>query len=231
MAKYINKNLLASIYEYAKMILWTVAFALIAKGTVAEVYRIPSGSMENSLLVGDFILSNKIIYGARIPFTDMRLPGIRSPEQGDIITFTWPVDKKTEYVKRCVAVAGQTVEIKNKVLYVDGQPYENPAHSKFTDQVRIINGRDNFGPFTVEPGHLFAMGDNRDNSYDSRFWGTVPMELLGGKVVLVNWSLEPDEGAITYDPADLTSYPRSAFRDFGQFFGRIRWDRFFNTVD
>lgn len=226
-----NKKMLASILEYAKLLILTVSFALIAKGTVAEVYRIPSGSMENSLLIGDFILSNKIIYGARIPFTDLRLPGIRSPQPGDIITFTWPVDKKTEYVKRCVAVAGQTVEIKNKILYVDGEIFENPEHSKFTDLARNVSRRDNFGPITVGPNQVFAMGDNRDNSYDSRFWGTVPMELIGGKVELVNWSLKPDSSAVAYDLADLTSFPRSAFHDVGQFFGRIRWERFFSSVE
>lgn len=220
-------------FGFARVLLWAVLFALVVKTTVAEGYHIPTSSMENTLLTGDFIVANKFLYGARIPFTSYRLPAVRPPRPGDIITFKWPGDRKTDYVKRCVAIAGQTVEVRNKVLYVDNVALADPEQSKHTDR-RVIprgkNGRDNFGPYLVPEGSVFAMGDNRDNSYDSRFWGPVPLELIEGKVFLIQWSIAPDEKAPQIDLTDMTSIPVTVFHTVTHFLQRFRWERSLNLV-
>lgn len=230
----IKKQMMDESFSYVKAIIFAVIAAFFIKTSFVEAYGIPSSSMEDTLLIGDLVVSNKLLYGAKVPVIGYRFPAIREPEQGDIITFKWPGDRKTDYVKRCVATAGQTVKIVNKVLYVDGKKFPNPEHSKFMDGARIDLSkpqRDNFGPFTVPPNCVFAMGDNRDRSYDSRFWGPVPLELIEGKVMFIQWSLAPDDNATSIDLADLTTIPESVWDNTTHFIGRIRWDRFLKPVD
>jgi signal peptidase I len=208
--------------------------AIIVKTSIAEPYQVTSSSMENTVMTGDFVISNKFLYGARIPFTGYRLPAIRDPKPGDIITFKWPGDRKTIYVKRCVGVAGQIVEIKNKQLYVDGVKFPNPQYSQFLDTDPVMtpdDRRDNFGPYRVPAGTVFAMGDNRDNSYDSRYWGPVPLDLIDGKVILVPWSVRPDSTVPALDPADLSSIPNHVWHGATHLPGRIRWERLLHGVD
>lgn len=229
----VNKKFFAGSYGYLKALFWAVLLAFFVKASLAEAYRVPSSSMEDTLLIGDFVLSNKVIFGGRIPFTGWRLPDIRHPQQGDIITFKWPGDRKTDYVKRCVAVAGQVVEVRDKILYVDGKVFLDPAYAKYIGQGRPFDKgdrRDNFGPFTVPPGTIFAMGDNRDNSYDSRYWGPVPLDLVEGKVMAIQWSIAPDDNAPKIDPARFTSIPVTFWHSITHFVGRIRWDRTVRVV-
>lgn len=220
--------------DYLKALIFALFIAFIIKTSIVEAYGIPSSSMEDTLLIGDLIVSNKLLYGARVPFTSYRFPAIRKPRPGDIITFKWPGDGQTDYVKRCVAVEGQTVEVRDKVLYVDGEPIPEPQYSKHVDD-RLLppgkNPRDNFGPFVVPPGTVFAMGDNRDRSYDSRFWGPVPLELIEGKVEMIQWSIAPDETAPHIDLADLGSVPLTVWHNVTHFLGRIRWSRTVETVE
>ena len=228
-----SKRLISNTYGYLKVLFWAAMFAFVVKASLAEAYRIPSSSMEDTLLVGDFVLSNKVIFGARLPFTSFRFPAIRTPRPGDIITFKWPGDRKTDYVKRCVAVAGQVVEVRDKELYVDHQPFPNPPHSKFTDprvQANKNDHRDNFGPVQVPAGTVFAMGDNRDNSFDSRFWGPVPLELIEGKVEAIQWSIAPDDSAPKIALADLRTVPLLVWHTLTHFGSRIRWDRTVRSV-
>jgi signal peptidase I len=228
-----HKKLVAGSYGYLKALFWAVLLAFFVKASLAEAYRVPSSSMEDTLLIGDFVLSNKVIFGGRIPFVGWRLPEIRHPRQGDIITFKWPGDRKTDYVKRCVAVEGQVVEVRDKVLYVDGKIFPDPAHAKYVGRGRPLDKsdrRDYFGPFTVPPGTIFAMGDNRDNSYDSRYWGPVPLELVEGKVLAIQWSIAADDNAPTIDPAHMTSIPVTFWHSITHFVGRIRWDRTVRVV-
>ncbi len=227
------KKAASEAFGYAKAIFWAVLLALFVKTSIAEAYRVPSSSMEDTLLIGDFVLSNKLIYGGRIPFTHYRLPEIRQPRPGDIITFKWPGDRKTDYVKRCVAVAGQVVELRDKVLYVDGKVFANPPYSKFSDAGQPFDPKDKrdfFGPYRVPAGTVFAMGDNRDNSYDSRFWGPVPLDLVEGKVVAVQWSIADDQGAPKIDLARMSSIPSTVWHTMVHFYGRIRWDRTVKVV-
>jgi len=161
---------------------------------VVQGYRIPSSSMENTLLIGDFLFADKITYGARIPlFEGSRVPGLRDPEPGDIVIFkkpgTGPGAGET-LIKRCVAAAGQVIEVRGREVYVDGELQEEP-YTKFTRRVR--NPRtDNFGPYRVPDDHIFCMGDNRDNSFDSRFFGPVPMSLVIAKADILYFSFNKE---------------------------------------
>ncbi len=197
-------NIKEKIIEYAKSIVVAFVIYLVISTTIIKATQIYSGSMEDTLLIGDFLFINKFIYGIKIPYTDIRLPALKDPKSGDIIVFKYPIDESISYVKRCIAVAGQTVEIRSKVVYVDGKPFPNPKGVKFTSSVfpsgyvepdifPTGNGnRDNYGPIKVPEGYIFMMGDNRDNSYDSRYWGWLPMKNIVGKPIITYWSWSKD---------------------------------------
>ncbi len=204
--------------EWSEFIVTLVLMVFFIRVTTVEAFRIPTGSMEDTLLVGDFLLVNKFVYGIRtpdwigVPFTKIgfhlpatRLPGTNRPKPGDILVFKYPLDPSLNYIKRCVAGPGQTLEIRDRQLYVDGQPFQNPPHSKFTGPVPLppnVRERgifapagarwnhDNFGPLTVPPRHYFMMGDNRDNSADSRYWGFLSEDDIVGQalVIYLSWN-------------------------------------------
>ncbi|MCX6830084.1 MAG: signal peptidase I [candidate division Zixibacteria bacterium] len=224
------------VWENVKSLLIAIVLAVIIKTSIVEAYKIPSSSMEDTLLVGDFLIANKFLYGARIPLVDWRLPDIREPKQGDVVIFKWPGDGVTNYIKRCVAVAGDTVEVKEKVLYVNGKVFPNPAHAKFTDPtIRSRaeadgNSRDNWGPYVVPQDCYFMMGDNRDNSYDSRFWGPVHKKLIMGEAMFIHWSWQPDEGSPHVSITDPLSVPRSFLYNAVHFPQRVRWERLLNII-
>ncbi|MCF7803513.1 MAG: signal peptidase I [Candidatus Marinimicrobia bacterium] len=251
------------IIREVKSIALIIIIALFVRSTIIEAYQVPTGSMENTILVGDFILGNKFIYGVRtpdwfgIPFTKVgfhvpnwRTPPLDAPEQGDVVIFQYPLDDRVNYIKRLVALPGQTLEVRDKVLYVDGEKFDNAEGTKFTtnhvrpDQWQEPNifppgygNKDNYGPltipkegmtynfgqdntalirylieqdghefahsggryyvddepansYTVEQDYYFMMGDNRDNSWDSRYWGPVPADnILGeGMITYFSWN-------------------------------------------
>lgn len=187
-----KRNRKSELNEWIKTLLVGVIVVLIFRGMVAQAYQIPSGSMEHTLLIGDFIYINKMLYGSEIDIgfgghrlIHHRFPAIRKPRPGDIIVFRYPGDVRKDFIKRCVAVEGQTLEIKDKVIYVDGKKRDEPFVIHGDDHVlpREISPRDNFGPFIVPQGCIFMMGDNRDNSLDSRFWGPLPTDLVKGKAI------------------------------------------------
>lgn len=216
-------------FEYIKSLGIALLLAFLIKTSIVEAYKIPSSSMEDTLLVGDFLLANKFLYGAQIPFTGWRLPAIRNPRQGDVVIFRFPGDLQTNYIKRCVATEGQTVEIIDKVLFVDGKRFPDPPMAKYTDSVirsGSSNGpRDNYPRYRVPKGNIFCMGDNRDNSSDSRFWGPVSLNLIQGEAILIHWSWTPDVDAPEIVLHDLTSLPRSVTYNLVHFFQRVRWSR------
>jgi signal peptidase I len=184
--------------EYGKAILTAVALALVIRTFGVQAFRIPSPSMEDTLLVGDHLFVSKFLYGAEIPFTGgIRLPGFRDPERGDVIVFRFPEDPSQDYIKRCVGVPGDTVEYRDKVLYVNGERQEEP-YTKFADGDRISPNRDNFGPIEVPEGKYFMMGDNRDRSSDSRYWGFVDHTEIRGKAIFIYWSWDPDANTIRF---------------------------------
>jgi signal peptidase I len=214
--------------EYVESFAVALILALIIKCSVVEAYKIPSGSMEDTLLIGDFLLANKFIYGSKVPLLPIRLPALREPKPGDIVIFKYPRDPKVNYIKRCVAVEGQTVEIRNKVLYVDGKKIPDPPSGKHTDSFirpNVRDPRDNFGPYKVPQGYLFMMGDNRDNSADSRYWGPLPRELVVGKAMIIHWSWDSDPNAPVVTREDLLSIPKNVFYNIIHFPKRVRWNR------
>ncbi|SYZ72502.1 conserved hypothetical protein [Candidatus Zixiibacteriota bacterium] len=224
------------IWENLKSLLIAIVLAVIIKTSIVEAYKIPSASMEDTLLIGDFLIANKFIYGAPLPLVDWRLPSIRTPKPGDVVIFKWPGDGVTNYIKRCVAVEGQKVEIINKVLYVDGKEFPLPPHAKFTDpdiQPRGPNNgnsRDNWGPYVVPKDYYFMMGDNRDNSYDSRFWGPVHKSLILGEAMFIHWSWEPDNNSPAVTAADPLSVPRLFLYNTVHFPERVRWNRLLTAI-
>ncbi|MGD1048462.1 MAG: signal peptidase I [Candidatus Krumholzibacteriaceae bacterium] len=174
----------SKLHEYVEIVVTAVILALIVRALIIQSYHIPSGSMEDTLLKGDFLFANKFIYGAKVPFVNLRLPKVRDPKPGDIVIFKWPGDQKTDYIKRCIALEGQTVELKGTHLFIDG--VEKPeSYPKY-----IYGGRSDFGPYTVPKGHIFVFGDNRDDSSDSRYWGPLDKKLLRGKALFIYFSID-----------------------------------------
>jgi signal peptidase I len=184
--------------EYVEALGVALLLALAIRTFVVQAFKIPSGSMLPTLQIGDHILVNKFLYGPRleIPLTQMslgRLPGLRKPRPGDVIVFIWPKDRSKDFIKRVIAVEGQTVEVRNRQVFIDGKPWDDP-HATWVMQ-RGLGGAtgDNYGPYTVPPDHVFVMGDNRDQSYDSRFWGPVPIADIKGEALVIYWSWDgPD---------------------------------------
>jgi signal peptidase I len=189
--------------EWAESLVWALVLVTLMRAFIIQSFRIPSESMVPTLLVGDFLFVNRFEYGPKIPLTHVRLPGLRAPRTGDIIVFQYPPNPRVDFIKRCIATGGQTVEVRNKVVYVDGKPapaadahayHVDPAVScgpevgPFPEDSRLSTCRDNFGPYRVPPGRLFMMGDNRENSADSRYWGTVPMDYVKGRAMFLYWS-------------------------------------------
>lgn len=176
--------------EYAESIIVAVILALIIRTLVVQAFKIPSGSMEDTLAIGDHILVNKFIYGMKVPFVDQRFFKIRDPKRGDVIVFEYPEDPSKDFIKRVVGTPGDTVEVKNKRVYVNGQPYDNPheVHKEKDVFPKEQNPRDNMDPVKVPADSYFMMGDNRDRSYDSRFWGFVPFSKIKGLAFIKYWS-------------------------------------------
>jgi len=213
--------------------------ALIIRQFIVQAYRIPTSSMEDTLLVGDFLLVNKYVYGMRtpdwigIPYTDLgvsipwvRIPGFKTPKQNDVVIFRYPLDQSLDYIKRCIAVENQILEVKDKQVFVDGIKFPNPPKAKFVDYNLIMSrkegrfafetfknnkygSRDNFGPIEIPDNSFFMMGDNRDRSSDSRVWGFVNYDHIVGEALIIYLSWEGD----------------FSFADLFLFFNKVRFDR------
>jgi signal peptidase I len=181
--------------EYVDTAVYAVVLTLLLRVFVVQAFRIPSGSMLETLQIGDFLFVNKFEYGAKIPFTDWRLPGIGQPEPGHVIVFQYPQDPSKDYIKRCVATGGQTIQMRDKILFRDGVQIDEEYAVHGDPQIRPAeyDTRDNFGPTTVPANALFMLGDNRDYSHDSRYWGQVDFELVKGRAMFIYWSWNRDE--------------------------------------
>ncbi|MEW6351777.1 MAG: signal peptidase I [Thermodesulfobacteriota bacterium] len=179
--------------EYSEALVMAVILAILIRSLLVQAFKIPSSSMEDTLLVGDHILVAKFVYGLRIPFTNIRWPNLHGPKRDDVIVFIFPEDRTKDFIKRVVAVGGETVQIVNKRVFVNGEEVSTP-HAKFTDPRMIpknLNARDTYGPYKVPEDRLFVMGDNRDHSHDSRFWGFVPVKDVRGKAFIIYYSANP----------------------------------------
>ena len=175
--------------EYGEALAVALVLAVIIRSFVVQAFKIPSGSMIPTLAIGDHILVNKFVYGVRIPYFRNEIFPVTSPRRGDVVVFIYPQDEEKDFIKRVVGVAGDVVEVRDKRLFVNGEPAADPyANLDSNEHERAIAPRDNFGPFKVPDGKLFVMGDNRDHSYDSRFWGPVDLDKVKGKAFLIYWS-------------------------------------------
>jgi signal peptidase I len=191
--------------EYAESILIAALLALVIRTFVVQAFKIPSGSMEDTLLIGDHLLVNKFLYGSTIPFTQKTVLPLRQPKQGDVIVFEFPEDtknpaltfwQKRDFIKRVIGVPGDRVKMVDQVVYVNDKPYKIPQE--------IHKGSPGYGPpelfnfpeRTVPPGNYFCMGDNRDRSHDSRFWGFVPRENIKGLAFILYWSWDSEKNRV-----------------------------------
>lgn len=200
--------------EYVEAIGLAILLALVIRTFLIQAFTIPSGSMMDTLLVGDYILVNKFIYGPEVPFTGRHLPGLRLPQQGDIVVFKYPLDEKRDFIKRIIATPGDELVIRDKQVFVNGRPIREPyvrpgtggfvpshisdrgAREPCMAQAATVAGpnSDQFGPLTIPAGRYFVMGDNRDNSQDSRYWGCLKREQIRGKAFIIYWSWNGEDG-------------------------------------
>ncbi len=204
-------GVLSVLWDWTKSIAVAFVLFLVIRTFVVEAFRIPTSSMENTLMVGDFLLVNKAVYGAEIPGTSLHLPAFEQPERGDVVVFIPPDYPDKNYVKRLVGVPGDTLQMKNKQLFLDGKPVNEPyvryidrrgdvVHPDMLWQSNYLLAgprpsyhptRDNWGPLVVPPDSFFMLGDNRDNSEDSRYWGFVSRSAILGKPWFVYFSFDP----------------------------------------
>ena len=205
---------------------------------VFQSFKIPTGSMIDNLLIGDHLFVNKFIYGAPGPDALESLVPIRGVHRGDIVIFRFPEDPSLDYVKRVIGLPGETISIRDKVVHIDGEPLREPytSHSDTTvipDAPSLpepFRSRDQMAPYRIPEGSYFVMGDNRDDSYDSRYWGPVRRELIKGRPFLIYWSYRadsPDQG----QPQTLGRTVAGLFDVVVNFFPNTRWDRMFFIVD
>lgn len=173
--------------EYVEALIVALLLALIIRTFVVQAFKIPSESMLGTLQVGDHLLASKFAYGIKVPFTDYYLYNGADPERGDIIIFKYPNDPSIDYIKRVIGVPGDVIEVRDKQLYRNGTPVKE-AYIRHTDPDGIAPLRDNYAPVRVPPGKYFVMGDNRDNSLDSRFWGFVDRDAIRAKAWRIYWS-------------------------------------------
>ena len=222
--------------EVAEALLVALIFAVFARTWAVQAFKIPTGSMEDNLLVGDHILVNKFIYGPVLDRVERAVLPIRRIRRGDVVVFKFPEDPARDFIKRCIGLPGDEVELVDKMLHVNGRPAEE-RYTEHTDATvypdspfvpEHYRARDNFGPFVVPPGHYFCLGDNRDNSHDSRFWGPVPQEYVKGRAVMVYWSVETTPTRVHRGGG--RSWWRAATDGLAEVGSSTRWERTFRLV-
>ena len=200
----------SALRENIEVFIVAALLALFIRTFIVQAFKIPSGSMKETLQIGDHILVNKFIYGVKLPFVMTTIIPMADPKRGDIVVFKFPEDPKKDFIKRAVAVGGDTIEIINKQVYVNGALQDHPfAEFKEKGIIPPCNelqksmgfdrcNKDNYGPVTVPENKIFVMGDNRDHSYDSRFWGFVDLKVVKGKAFMIYWSWDSDNTGVRW---------------------------------
>lgn len=221
--------------EVVEALLVALVFAVFVRTWVVQAFKIPTGSMEENLLIGDHILVNKFIYGPTSHPVERILLPIREPHRGDVVVFKYPLDPERDFIKRCVGLPGDEVAIRDKALLLNGERVDEGAYTFRRDPQVYPDSpfvpehyrlRDQFGPTEVPPDHYFCLGDNRDRSHDSRYWGSVPEDYLKGRALLVYWSVAggPEDAGPTTPERSVADRLRDALR------GGTRWERTLTLV-
>ena len=184
--------------DFVESVLIAFVIAAFIISFVVQAFKIPSGSMIPTLLIGDHLFVNKFIYGVKLPFFRKTIIPVTEPARGDVIVFIFPQDRSKDFIKRVIGLPGDMIEMKNKKIYINNQAYDDP-HGVYTDPVILpaeASPRDNFGPLTVPEDSYFGMGDNRDHSLDSRFWGFVEQKDVLGKAFIIYWSWDSEDKSV-----------------------------------
>jgi signal peptidase I len=213
----------STVREYFESIVVTAIIALFATTFVVQAFKIPTGSMESNLLIGDHLLVNKFVYGHHSGFWSRLLP-YKNLKRGDVVVFKYPHTPEVAYVKRLIGLPGEKVEIVGRKVYVNGQPLEE-GYTQFIDPGSVY---ERYGPYDVPEGQYFVMGDNRDNSQDSRFWGFVPRDYFIGKALVIYWSFDTPRDE--YLQTGLSDRLRQFADVFLNFFTKTRWSRTFKVI-
>ena len=215
--------------EYFEAIVLAVILALFFRTFVIEAFKIPSSSMEDNLLIGDHILVNKFAYAPSMFSWEKKLLPIRDVKRKDVIVFKYPEDPTRNFIKRVIGLGNETVEIQDRQVYVNGKPIPEPYKVHKSDEQPDLVGLmgDNFAPVLVPERYYFAMGDNRDNSKDSRAWGFVPKDFIKGRAFIIYWSFE---GPQNIGPSSIADSVKDIGSTVFHFIPRTRWKRFFKII-
>ena len=226
----------STVREYFESIVIAVILALFIRTFIVQAFKIPTGSMENNLLIGDHLLVNKFIVGPTDSAVERALLPVRPIKRGDVIVFKYPEEPSRDFIKRVIGLPGETLELRDKKVSVNGHPLdepyvhflEPPGTSAEFREVTSTDVRERYGPVTVPPNQYFVMGDNRDNSQDSRYWGFLPRDYIKGKAVVIYWSY--DAGLGDYHEESTGEALKGLGSVFVHFFTRTRWDRMLHQI-
>ena len=226
----------STLREYFESIVIAVILALFIRTFVVQAFKIPTGSMEETLLIGDHLLVNKFVFGPTESGLERALLPIGTIKRRDVLVFKYPEEPERDFIKRVIGLPGETVELREKKVYVNGTPLDEPYVHFLTapsgpselHEVTSFDVRERYGPVTVPPNHYFVMGDNRDNSQDSRYWGFLPRENIKGKSVVIYWSYQAEREDYQDESAGATV--KGLVSVFAHFFTRTRWDRMFHQT-
>jgi signal peptidase I len=226
----------STLREYFESIVIAVILALFIRTFVVQAFKIPTGSMENNLLIGDHLLVNKMVFGPTVSNLERATMPVGRIKRGDVVVFKYPEEPDRDFIKRVIGLPGETLEVREKKVYINGTPLDEPyvhflqppASGSEYSEVTSYDVRERYGPVTVPPDQYFMMGDNRDNSQDSRYWGFLPRELVKGKALVIYWSYEA--GREDYQENGAGDTVRGLASVFVHFFTRTRWDRMFHQI-
>ena len=225
----------STVREYFESIVVAVILALFIRTFVVQAFKIPTGSMENNLLIGDHLLVNKFVLGPSASGLEKAVLPLGTIKRGDVVVFKYPEEPERDFIKRIIGLPGDTLQLKQKKVYINGTPLEEPyVHfleqpgSGSLSEVTSLDVRENYGPVTVPADHYFAMGDNRDNSADSRYWGFLPRDYVKGKALLIYWSYESERE--DYEDTGAANAVKGLGSVFAHFFTRTRWDRMLHQI-
>jgi len=226
----------STLREYFESIVIAVILALFIRTFVVQAFKIPTGSMEENLLIGDHLLVNKFVFGPSASAVERAVLPMASLKRGEVVVFKYPEEPDRDFIKRVIGLPGETVELREKKVYINGTPLNEPyvhflapprSGTEF-NEVTSFDVRERYGPVTVPPNQYFVMGDNRDNSQDSRYWGFLPRDLVKGKALVIYWSYEA--GREDYQEEGAGATARGFISVFAHFFTRTRWDRMFRQI-